>query len=462
MSWALVGILGWLLLQLGIGVWASRKIKTEDDYLVAGRSLGYPMATATIFATWFGAETCIGAAGQAASEGLNGTVSDPFGYALCLLLMGAFLARPLWRRKLQTLGDLYRDRYGPRAEKAAVLLMVPTSILWASAQVRAFGQVLAAASTLEVHVAIAIAALVVIAYTMVGGMMADAYTDFVQGGVLLVGLLLLGVVVWTSDAAANVHIPVESLRFTHEAGWLATAESWAVPVIGSLIAAELVVRVSASRSPEVAQRSTLLAGVVYLGIGLIPVSIGLAAPQLLGTVEDPEQVLILTAQTFLPTAIAVVFAGALVSAILSTVDSALLVAGSLIGHNVIAPMLGTPTMQTRLRWDRGAVAVCGLVAWFLAESSESVFGLVELASGFGSSGLFVLAVVALTPWRRGGPITALATMACGLGVYIGGEFFALYEGPFVLSLLVSALVFAAGAAMEPAQPAAAAAIGSAS
>ena len=115
MSWALVGILGWLLLQLGIGVWASRKIKTEDDYLVAGRSLGYPMATATIFATWFGAETCIGAAGQAASEGLNGTVSDPFGYALCLLLMGAFLARPLWRRKLQTLGDLYRDRYGPRA-----------------------------------------------------------------------------------------------------------------------------------------------------------------------------------------------------------------------------------------------------------------------------------------------------------------------------------------------------------
>ena len=53
-------------------------------------------------------------------------------------------------------------------------------------------------------------------------------------------------------------------------------------------------------------------------------------------------------------------------------------------------------------------------------------------------------------------------LACGLGVYIGGEFFELYEGPFVLSLLVSALVFATGAAMEPAQPAEAAAIGSAS
>lgn len=462
MSLALVGILGWIVLQLAIGFWASRKIRTEDDYLVAGRSLGYPMATATIFATWFGAETCIGAAGQAASEGLDGTVSDPFGYALCLAVMGLFLARPLWRRKLQTLGDLYRDRYGPRAEKAAVLLMVPTSILWASAQVRAFGQVLAAASTLEVHVAIAIAALVVIAYTMVGGMMADAYTDFVQGGVLLLGLLLLGVVVWTSDAAANVRIPLESLRFTHDAGWLATAESWAVPVIGSLIAAELVVRVSASRSPEVAQRSTLLAAVIYLCIGLIPVSIGLAAPQLLGPVDDPEQVLILSAQRYLPSGIAIVFAGALVSAILSTVDSALLVAGSLIGHNVVAPMLGSPSMATRLRWDRAAVAACGVASWVLAESSESVFGLVELASGFGSSGLFVLAIVAMTPWRRGGPTTALVTMACGLSVYIGGEFFELYEGPFVLSLLVSALVFGAGAAMEPAQHAAPAALGSAS
>lgn len=88
MNHILLGILAYVLLQLLIGFWISRKIKTEDDYLLAGRSLGYVLATFSIFATWFGAESCIGTAGAAYSSGLSGVRADPFGYGICLILMG--------------------------------------------------------------------------------------------------------------------------------------------------------------------------------------------------------------------------------------------------------------------------------------------------------------------------------------------------------------------------------------
>src|SRR5690606_9667120 len=94
----LIALGAFLVLQLGIGVWISRRIATEDDYLVAGRRLGPLLATFSIFATWFGAETVIGSAGEAFANGVSLGSAEPFGYGLCLVLMGLFLARPLWNR----------------------------------------------------------------------------------------------------------------------------------------------------------------------------------------------------------------------------------------------------------------------------------------------------------------------------------------------------------------------------
>ncbi|MCS7212545.1 MAG: hypothetical protein NZ844_13065, partial [Chloroherpetonaceae bacterium] len=78
-----LSILGYVLLQLVIGFLLSRRIHTESDYLLAGRRLGFGISTLTLFATWFGAEACLGAAGAIYQEGFAGSISDPFGYALC-------------------------------------------------------------------------------------------------------------------------------------------------------------------------------------------------------------------------------------------------------------------------------------------------------------------------------------------------------------------------------------------
>ena len=102
-------ILAYVASQLLIAFWFSRRRnKTEEDYVVAGRSLGPSMTLFAVFATWFGAETCIGAAGQAYARGLSGVLSDPFGYTLGIILMGALFAAALWKRGLLTLADLFR------------------------------------------------------------------------------------------------------------------------------------------------------------------------------------------------------------------------------------------------------------------------------------------------------------------------------------------------------------------
>ncbi len=442
-TFTLIGL--YVVGQLAFGAWVSRRVRTEDDYLVAGRRLGYPLAVFTIFATWFGAETCIGAAGAVYDEGLAGGTADPFAYGVCLLLMGVFFAAPLWRRRLMTLADLFRNRYSPGVERLAVALMVPTSLLWAAAQVRAFGQVLAVASGLDVRWTIGLAAAAAIAYTAWGGLLADAWTDLVQGLVLIAGLCVLAAAVWIDGGAASLAaVPAErwGLWGGAERSWLAVLEDWAIPLCGSVLAAELVARVIACRTPAMARRASLAAGVVYLGVGLIPVSLGLVGSVTLPGLTHGEQVLPALARDYLPPVLYALFAAALVSAILSTVDSALLVAGSLVSHNVLVPWLGSVSEAGRVRIARTCVVAFGIVAYVMALQAEAVYSLVEEASAFASAGIFLTVLAALyTRW--GGQASAAACMLSGGASWILGAYVLELPYPYLVSLAAAGVAYVA-------------------
>jgi Na+/proline symporter len=446
----LAGIFAYLIIQFGIGIYVSRRIRTESDYIVAGRRLGYGLTTFTIFATWFGAETTIGSAGAVYESGLAGATSDPFGYGVCLLLMGLVFAVPLWRRRLTTLADLFRERFSPRVEKLAVLLMVPTSLLWAAAQIRAFGGVLSASSGLSVEVTITVAAGIVIAYTAFGGMLADAWTDLIQGMVLATGLVVLfAAMIYQAGAEPFAAIPVSRLDpFPEGMSIIALIEEWAIPVCGSVVAAELVSRVISARSPEVARTSSLIAGMGYLLLGLIPVSIGLAGAVLLPGLEDPEQILPLLGQRFLPGFLYVIVAGALISAILSTVDTTLLVCSSLVSHNLIVaakPDLGEPA---RVRIARTGVAMFGVLAYVIALHADGVYALVEEASSFGSAGIFTVVTFGLfTRW--GGAAAAAASLLAGVSVWIVGAYVLAVSLPYLTSLAAAAVAYVLFAMVKP-------------
>ncbi len=448
-------IAGYLLLQFALGIWISRRIRTEEDYLVAGRRLGYPLATFSIFATWFGAETMIGAAGATYVEGVSFASPEPFGYGLCLILMGLVFAGALWRQRLTTLADLFRRRYSPGVERLAAIVLIPGSVLWAAAQIRAFGHVLSSVSQIDAALAISAAAAIVVLYTTFGGLMADAITDLVQGTVLVAGLALLGW--WVTEAAGGIDVVIAAASATREStassasSVLQGLEAWAIPVLGSVIAIELVARILASRSATVASRSAMLAGGIYITVGLIPVMIGAVGPQLLPELAESEQLLPAVAQRVLPTAAYVVFAGALISAILSTVDSTLIASSGLLSHNLLTPLLGVRSERGRVLLARGGVVSFGIIAYVLALRSGGVLELVEQASAFGSAGIVVTVCFALFT-RAGGALAAGGTLVTGILSYAGASL-AGFSFPFLLSLAASLAAYIGLALLEQrAQP----------
>ena len=454
MNWTLVALLGYLLLQLAIGAWLAPRIHTEDDYLVGGRRLGYPLTIFSIFATWFGAESCIASAGRAYREGFSLTTAEPFAYGVTLIAMGAIFAVPLWRRKLTTLADLFRQRYGTGVERLAALMLLPGGLLWAAAQLRGFGHVLTTVTDLDIRLAVASAAAFCVLYTTLGGLLADAITDLIQGAMIVLGLLLLVAVVVTDVGGVGAALATIDPARIRVVGTdvapsaLAVLEEWAIPVAGSLVAVELVSRVIAARSPEVARNGALLAGGLYITVGILPIFLGLVAGALVPSLTESEQFLPALAREVLPAAGYVLFAGALISAILSTVDTILLVGAGLVTHNVIAPLLRIGSDRARVRLARGGVVVLGGLALLLALRAEGVAELVEEASSFGSAGLLVVASFALFS-RVGGPRAAAASLVGGLGTYVAATLLG-WAYPFLGSLAAAVGCYLAAAALEAA------------
>lgn len=447
---ALLGITAYVLAQLVIVFLVARRVHGESDYLLAGRRFGAGMATFTIFATWFGAETCIGAAGAVYEGGLGNSTADPFGYAVCLFLMGAVFAVPLWRRGLTTFADLYRQRYSPGVERLAAILLVPTSVMWAAAQIRALGQVVSASSAFDVELAIAIAAGVVVVYTVYGGLLANGITDLIQGVMVMVGLVI--VLFATVNAVGGVDAAVaainpERLRLFNGPPF-EVLEKWAVPIMGSALAQELIAVILASRSPQVARRASLFGGGLYLVFGLIPVFVGLVGATLLPSLAEPEQLLPQMAQKYLSPLLYIVFAGAIVSAILSTVAGALLAAAALTEHNLILPLKPGLHTNVKVLIARIAVVVAGTVAWLLARHAEGVYELVEQASAFGSAGIFTVAVIGLFS-RFGGVRAAYAALLTGCGTWIFGNYLFEWPLPYLTSVAAALGAYVLLAVTEP-------------
>ncbi|MBK8504780.1 MAG: sodium:solute symporter family protein [Saprospiraceae bacterium] len=445
----------YLAAQFGLGYYVSRRIQTEDDYLIGGRSLGMGLATFSIFATWFGAETCIGAAGRVYVEGLAGGTHDPFGYALCILFMGLFIAVPIWKLKLTTVGDLYKIRYGGMVERVASIIMIPTSLLWAAAQIRAFGQILSAISGVEVTFMITLAAAFIIAYTFLGGLLADAWTDLIQGIALLLGLMILGVALFLSNGS-ELWNAIPTSRFsllTNKATLLDMIESWSVPILGSLVAAELITRAIASRTAATARRASIIAFLMYILIGVIPIFVGLIGPQVFSNLTHSEQILPLIAEKYLPHFLYVLFIGALLSAIISTVDSALLTCGSLTAHNILLPLLQdrkTVSETLKVKLARSSVVLYGLIAYIMALYAEGVYHLVEEASSFGSSGLVVVIFFALYA-KSWSPLAAMLSLLGGVISYILSAHVIGAAHPFITSLLFAFVLYLIGDFLRPAK-----------
>ena len=101
-------VVAYLVVSIGVGLYAATRVHNTRDYITAGRNLPMIVVLAMVFATWFGAETVLGTSATFLEEGFRGLISDPLGASACLVLFGLVFARPLYRMNLLTLGDFFR------------------------------------------------------------------------------------------------------------------------------------------------------------------------------------------------------------------------------------------------------------------------------------------------------------------------------------------------------------------
>src|SRR5262245_42300504 len=241
MNWLLLAIVAYVLVQFAIGTWVSRRMANETDYILAGRRLGVALVTFSVFATYFGAEAIVASGGAVYEKGLAGALVDPVGYAAAIIIVGVFFARALWSRGLTTFADLFRERYSVGVERLVVVVLLPGSVIWAAAQVRAFGQVMDENSGMGLKSAILLAAVLVVvlvaAYSVVGVLLADAGTAFIKGIAVLSGWVILGIVVATyvgGVSAGLAQAEPQRLSVFHARESLpATIEKMAIPICGT-------------------------------------------------------------------------------------------------------------------------------------------------------------------------------------------------------------------------------------
>ena len=215
-------IAAYLLGSIAIGLFAARRVHSTADYAVAGRSLPLYMVVATTFATWFGSELVLGVSAQFVQEGLGGVVEDPFGAGMCLVLVGLFFAYKLYKKNLITIGDYYRLRFGRTVEILCSIIIIFSYLGWVAAQVAALGLVfnLLTQGAMSITAGMVLGTLIVLIYTLYGGMWSVAVTDLVQMVVICIGLLAMA---WFAADLAGVQT-LDALR-EEISGMLGTADS---------------------------------------------------------------------------------------------------------------------------------------------------------------------------------------------------------------------------------------------
>jgi solute:Na+ symporter, SSS family len=422
----------YLLVTIAIGLWAAMRVHSSKDYVVAGRSLPLYMNTATVFATWFGAESVLSVSVEFSKSGLGGIIADPFGSSFCLVLVAVFFARAFYRMDLLTIGDFYRKRYGRAMELGTSVIIAVSYLGWTAAQLTALGLVFSTLTdgAVSLETGIIVSGVVVLAYTIWGGMWSVAMTDLFQSVMIILGL---GVIAWVvGDTAGG---PAKIIAAASEAGrfefwpkggareWLAFTTAFLTLAIGSIPQQDIFQRVTSAKNERTAIAGSLLGGLVYFSFVFVPIYIVAASllidpslGQLLSAEDARETQRILPAFILqhTPLWIQVLFFGALLSAILSTASGAIIAPTSLCTENIVRPLY--PHMSDRqflltLRVVLVSFTMAALI--FALQSKQTMYDMVQNA-------YTVTLVAALVPlaagifWKRANNTGAIMSAAFGL------------------------------------------------
>ncbi len=424
----------YLLGTLAIGLYAGTRVKTSADFALAGRSLPLVMIITTTFATWFGAETVMGISAKFVQGGLNNVVEDPFGASLCLIFVGFFFAAKLYKMTLLTIGDYYRKRYGKTVEIFCSVAIILSYLGWVAAQITAIGLVFSLVSdgAISMETGMVIGTLSVLVYVVFGGMLAIAWTDFIQMIVLVVGLTIIAVMAGNlaggPDKVLNLAMSNDWFRFFPEPKFHDIVFFLAAAItimLGSIPQQDIFQRVMSAKDAKTASRGAIIGGFCYFAFAFVPMFIVACAvlvmpvesKQLLA--DDPQKVLPTLILNHMPFFAQVLFFGALLSAVKSTASATLLAPSTSFVENIYKNIRGSLTDKQELLAFRVTLIIFTslVLGYSMAMKGTPIYEMVSSAYQVTLCGAFVPLVAGLY-WKRANRHGALASIVMGITTWL--------------------------------------------
>lgn len=430
-------ILIYLLISIGIGLYASLRVRNSTDYVVAGRSLPIYITIATVFATWFGSEAVLGIPATFIESGLGGIVADPFGAGLCLIFVGLFFAAKLYRMKLLTIGDFFRQRYGRSVELLVAIAICISYLGWVSAQIVALGLVinLVSGESISVEWGMIIGISAVMMYTVFGGMWSVVITDFIQMILILVGLMAVAWLVSQRFEGGAMEVIIhasDNHKFDFWPDWnlaaiLGFIGTFVTLALGSMPQQDVFQRVMSAGNEKIAVRGTVIGGSFYILFCFIPIFITYAAIMLdtnlanihLSEGGDSQRILPEFILNEVPLFIQILFFGALLSAIMSTASGTLLAPSAILAENIIKDALKLEEKGLLIALRAcvfGFGVVVTLYAYLSHSAGLSIFEMVENAYLVTLCGAFVPLAFGVY-WSRANNLGALLSILLGVSCW---------------------------------------------
>lgn len=465
----LVCSISFIILTSLIGIYLSRNVSTIKEYAVANRSLPLFISTATVFATWFGAEAILGVPESFMEHGIVGVVSDPIGAFLCLIILGLFFARRFYNMNVITIADFFYNRYGKMIEIFMGIAICLSYVGWIAAQFTAFGNVLSFMlnEAISANAGIIIGASIIVMYTFKGGMLAVAINDFIQAAIISVSLIFMFFVVIDMAGGAldvfhfvvgsdklRIHFDHEYPNYTYIGGVLLSM------ILGTIPQQDTFQRITSAKSEKVAVQSTILGGFIYFFITMIPIFIVLAATKIQlesgnAVPEDFNSYILHFVNDHIPIYIQIFFFGSLFAAILSTASGTILATSVVLSRNVLGEFF--PKEATLLATRLTLVIVTLFVCIFALFSQNSIHELVE-DSGKVTMVIVFFPLILGMFWKKTSYVGVLAGVILSTIVWLSMIAYQAIDGapftiaPEIVGFMISFLVIVIGSYFFPDTP----------
>lgn len=455
--------------MIAIGWMARRRVRGEEDFLVAGRRLGPWLYGGTLAAVVLGGASTIGGVGLGYQYGLSG-MWLVFSIGCGIILISLLFAGRINRIGVYTVSEMLELRYGPGARLLSGLVMCIYALLLCVVATLGYGTILSATFGVGKVPTMIAGGAVVIIYSLLGGMWSITLTDFVQFIIKTLGIFVLLLPLAFLSAGGfqglSAALPAEAFSLTHIGGDAILAY-FVTYMLGLLIGQDIWQRVFTARSDRVAKWAGTAAGFYCLAYALAGAIIGMSAKVLLPPIATRDQVYPAIVEAVLPPGLSGLVLAAALAAIMSNSSGALIAAATVAKEDVfgrIAARWSPPhqgfgdaasDQQDEIRSIRLYLLVLGVGAIVLACSLDDILAALTLAYDILVAGLLIPIVGGIL-WSRGTITGALAGMIMGttttlIALLVAGDIFA--SEPILAGLGASALCYIVGSlASSPAAP----------